>query len=107
MAKRNLRGKGLRSSSKRQDFNPVEGILNLADVMLVFACGLMLSLVINWNIDISVEEVDMSVGSEVDQVENLDDEMAEKMNSEEGYEKMGTLYKDPVTGKMYMLTQDE
>ena len=107
MSRRNLRGKGLRSSSKRQDFNPAEGILNLADVMLVFACGLMLSLVINWNIDINVEEVDMSVGSEVDQVENLNDEMAEQMNSEEGYEKMGTLYKDPVTGKMYMLTQDE
>ena len=57
MASRNLRGKGLRASSKRQDFNPSEGILNLADVMLVFACGLMLSLVMNWNIDINVEEV--------------------------------------------------
>jgi hypothetical protein len=107
MASRNLRGKGLRSSSKRQDFNPSEGILNLADVMLVFACGLMLSLVINWNIDINVEEVDMEVGSEVDQVENMEENMAENMNSEEGYEKMGTLYKDPVTGKLYMLTQEE
>lgn len=107
MASRNLRGKGLRASSKRQDFNPSEGILNLADVMLVFACGLMLSLVINWNIDINVEEVDMSVGNEVDQVENVDDSMAESMNSEDGYERMGTLYKDPVTGKMYMLTEGD
>ena len=107
MANRNLRGKGLRSSRLRQDFNPAEGVLNLADVMLVFACGLMLSLVINWNIDINVEEVDMSVGNEVDQVENLEENMAENMNSEEGYEKMGTLYKDPATGKMYMLTQEE
>ena len=101
MASRNLRGKGLRASFKRQDFNPSEGILNLADVMLVFACGLMLSLVMN------VEEVDMSVGNEVDQVENVDDSMAESMNSEDGYERMGTLYKDPVTGKMYMLTEGE
>ena len=107
MASRNLRGKGLRASLRRQDFNPSEGILNLADVMLVFACGLMLSLVINWNIDINVEEVDMTVGNEVDQVENLEDEMAENMNSQDGYERMGTLYKDPATGKMYMLTEGE
>jgi hypothetical protein len=35
-----------------EDINPLDGLINLADVMLVLAWGLMLALIIAWNIDI-------------------------------------------------------
>jgi hypothetical protein len=35
-----------------EDINPIDGAANLADIMLVLACGLMLALIINWNVDI-------------------------------------------------------
>ena len=103
-----LRGKGLRCAKKCDDSSPAEGIVNIMDVMLVFACGLMVAMIINWNVDIAriAEDVDLTVGSEVTQVEELQQEMIENMESEAGYEKMGILYKDPISGKMYMLTEE-
>ncbi len=36
-----------------EDINPMDGMANLADMMLVFACGLMLALITYWNVDVS------------------------------------------------------
>ena len=33
--------------------NPMDSLSNLSDVMLVFACGLMVALIINLNVDVS------------------------------------------------------
>lgn len=43
-----LRGGRLRS---KEDTDPMASVANIADIMLVFACGLMMALVTVWNID--------------------------------------------------------
>ena len=48
-----LSGKSLRSRHDDAPVNPMDSVSNLADAMLVLAVGIMLALIINWNVDIS------------------------------------------------------
>ena len=61
----------LRVGKKDEDFNPMEGMANLADVMLVFACGLILALIINWNVDMTTIGQTEEVPEEKYEVEGL------------------------------------
>jgi len=86
--------------------NPMDGVANLADVMLVLACGLMLALVINWNIDVSNRQSSGSSSdmTEVEQVQEGDE------NTEidtDKYAEVGKVYQDPETGVYYMVVEDE
>ena len=49
---RRLSARSLRSRSDDAPVNPMDSISNLADAMLVLAVGIMLALIINWNVDI-------------------------------------------------------
>jgi hypothetical protein len=84
----------------------MEGITNIMDVMLVLASGLMLALSVYWNIDLGPvgERVDLQQGREVTESLDLRDDLIETRGEGELYEKMGTVYKDPRTGKLFMLT---
>jgi hypothetical protein len=92
-------------TTSAEDADPRIGLVNLADVMLVFACGLMLALVSVFNLDVSSlqEMVQTADVTEVTDVESLQD-AARTAGS--GYTEMGTVYQDPMTGKLYMLTED-
>ena len=100
-------GSGRLSGGKNltEEINPMDGVANLADVMLVFACGIMLALIVNWNVDVgSVLEgsVQVEQGQEVTDLENLGEGQGQL--SEDGkYEEMGTVYRDPETGNLYMV----
>jgi len=101
---------GLRSRRLRthEDVNPLEGVINIVDAMLVFACGLMLSLVIHWNVDLGLtgERVNLEQGQEVTQNTDIRNDLIETQGQGEIYEKMGTVYKDPNTGQFFMLTKE-
>ena len=96
-----LRSGGLGFRSQEGGFNPMEGMSNLADCMLVLACGLMLSLIVSWNLDLAVDQP----------LENNDDLAAvEELQSSDtspedasSYEQLGVVYKDPATGELYMV----
>jgi hypothetical protein len=92
-------------SVSAEDADPRIGLVNLADVMLVFACGLMLALVTYWNLDVSAmqEVVKTEDVTEVTDVEQMQDQNAAGGN---GYQELGTVYQDPMTGKLYMLSED-
>lgn len=47
--------RNIRRRSMPEDVSPLEGSVNIVDAMLVFACGLMLSLVMHWNVDLGGE----------------------------------------------------
>jgi hypothetical protein len=82
----------------------MEGAINIVDAMLVFACGLMLSLVIFWNVDIqNTELVPVEKSAEVSAIDSTSEEVKETVDDEAEYEKMGSVYKDPETGKMYLV----
>ena len=102
---------GLRRRTKfmdREDVNPMEGAVNIVDAMLVFACGLMLSLVIYWNVDLHNKDlVPVSQGENMTEVEGMQQEIEDSQSGDGLYERLGTVYVDHVSGKMYLIQEDE
>ena len=97
----NFSGSSLRKPNKWEDEDPTSGLTNLADCMLVFACGLMAALVVAWNIDLSVTEVSKKDNYvEVNNVLSNEDSIDSEGSS---YIDMGRIYQDPETGKLYMI----
>jgi hypothetical protein len=86
------------------DSDPRVGLVNLADVMLVFACGLMLALVAYWNLDVSDmrEMIQSEQVTEMNEVEDITDSAGDGG----GFIELGKVYQDPMTGKYYMLQED-
>ena len=102
-------------SRLQDDINPMTGVANIVDAMLVFACGLIVMLVLSWNLqnmifeDTSPEErrrmmevikkaVKIEKGKEIKTPPPL------VSGSGEGYEEMGVVYKDPETGKLILVS---
>lgn len=79
--------------------NPMDNLSNLSDVMLVFACGLMVALIINLKVDVS--RLDQAV---IQYKDKSSKSTVEKAGGT-GMEKVGTVYKDPKTGKTYIIDQ--
>jgi len=94
--------------SMEEDLNPLEGAINIVDAMLVFACGLMLALVIRWNVDLAQfgDRVNITRGQEVSQDADVRNDLLESQGPGQLYEKMGTVYKDPVSGELFLLTNE-
>lgn len=100
---------GLRSRRRRmsEEVNPLDGVINIVDAMLVFACGLMLSVIIHWNVDLGQagERIELERGQDVTENQEIRNNLIETQNQGQLYEKMGTVYKDPATGKLFMLSK--
>ena len=93
----------LRVGKKDEDFNPMEGMANLADVMLVFACGLILALIINWTVDMTTIGQTEEVPEEKYEVEGLEKDSSQTIDEDTPLEEMGKIYRDPDTGKYYVV----
>ncbi|MGS0763668.1 DUF2149 domain-containing protein [Syntrophomonas curvata] len=91
-----------------EEVSPLEGAVNIVDAMLVFACGLMLALVIRWNVDLAQfgESINVTQGKEVTDDADIRNDLVETEGEGQLYQKMGTVYKDPDTGKLFMLTDE-
>ncbi|MDR0519306.1 MAG: DUF2149 domain-containing protein [Clostridiales Family XIII bacterium] len=89
---------------QEDDVNPMEGAINIVDAFLVFAVGLMLSLVIYWNVDLrtSAGMTPVSEGAAVSGDEMQGGENGQGGGTDE-YEKIGQVYRDPATGKLYLM----
>lgn len=87
-----------------EDINPIASVSNMADVMLVFACGIMMSLVMFWNVDIGMSAQEVTPTEEMEEVEEMDQIRSDLENGESGYTELGQVYRDPKTGKLYMLS---
>ena len=93
---------------EQEDVNPMDSTGNLADVMLVFACGLLLALIINWNVDVSAQTEHVEPDVTYEELEQLPSGEAEALDTDVQYEKLEVaVYRDPVTGKMYMVQANE
>lgn len=93
-------------SFESESINPMDGVANLADVMLVFACGLMLALIINWNVDVgaTVQKADIDTSNPVTNVAGLENGEQPDLEQSDGYESYGTVYRDTKTGALYVVT---
>ena len=100
---RRLSARSLCSRSDDAPVNPMDSISNLADAMLVLAVGIMLALIINWNVDIS------SAGQTADTPADpaISFELTESQSSagtiEGDLTEMGKVYYDKETGTYYIV----
>ena len=80
--------------------SPMESIANIVDVMLVFACGLLLALVTVWNVDIGLDRPDnmYEVSDVVEETQNI---------QKDGLVEAGKVYMDPDTGNLYFVEDGE
>ena len=97
--------------SEDSDISPMDNISNMSDAMLVLAVGIMLALVLNWNIDIKDINYEQQKGDAVEEnkLEEFNDENSKertditKEDVESNYVKSGTVYTDTATGKTYVI----
>ena len=91
--------------SEDENADPRVGLVNLADVMLVFACGLMVAIVAHWGVNLSaVQAISTDSAKKIEDIQK----MAEDMKSAGGgYDKLGMVYQDPNTGTMYLLQEGD
>ncbi|MBQ8151909.1 MAG: DUF2149 domain-containing protein [Firmicutes bacterium] len=94
----------LRAARKQEEFSPMEGLGNMADAMLVFACGLILALIISWNVNVS--ETGEITGSPdgLYEVDGVTDGVVEQVDTT-NLQEMGTVYQDPETGNYYLVQE--
>ncbi len=108
----NLRGgNGLRKSrdsslSDTADFDPMASVANVVDAMLVLCVGLLVALVAYWNLDMA-EMQEILMDEEVTEVEEDIETMDQIAEGGTAYTELGTVYQDPATGKMYMLSEED
>ena len=103
------------SFDESDEEDPMAGVANLVDAMLVIAVGLLVFLVISWNMqaivfneDVTPEQRQDAINAmkqvtEVDQGQQLNETPDVSNSSGEGYAEMGKVYKDPSTGKLIMV----
>ena len=107
----------VRDKSKKRfaegEEDPMAGTSNLVDAMLVIAVGLLIFVVISWNMQSVVFQDNQNPQQAVEQNSPDVTEVAEGQvlnetpdtsdSSGQGYMEMGKVYKDPSTGKMIMV----
>jgi len=98
----------------REDEDPMAGSVNIVDAMLVLSVGLLIFIVVSWNMqavifsDASPEErrqtmEAMQNAAEIQQGRELNDTPQIQSGEGGGFVQMGTVYKDPKTGKLIMI----
>ena len=97
-----------------QEEDPMAGTSNLVDAMLVLAVGFLIFLVLSWNMqsvvfsDSTSEEKKqtmeaMKKAAEIEQGKQLNNTPQSQSGQGKGYVQMGTVYKDPSSGKLIMV----
>lgn len=97
------------SSSQRssvQDLDPMSGIANVVDAMLVFACGLLIALMITTGMNPSALTTQYTPTGEMQDIEDPDQVTESADEGGKGYEEAGTAYYDPATGKYFIEVQE-
>lgn len=96
----------LRVGRKPEDFSPMEGVGNMADAMLVFACGVLLALILSWNVNVDESGViTKSSSSATYEIEGMDGTVTQEIDANTQLQEMGTVYMDPETGKYYVMAE--
>jgi hypothetical protein len=100
----------LRGGSRRRiddQVNPMEGALNTVDAFMVCMVGVLAMLIVFYNVDLKQQEVlPVEQKQEMSSVSDVDDE-SRSIEDDSQYEKMGTVYVDQATGKMYVVSDEE
>lgn len=101
------RGFGRYADLRRgEDVNPMSYISNLSDAMLVLAMGIMVALVLHWNVNLS--ETNGSDEGTEEQVISFDEkELEDQEQLPEKAKKSGEVYYDAETDSYYIVRDGE
>ena len=98
-------GGTFRASKPREEVDPMSSMSNVGDIMLVFACGLMVALVVAWNVDLgNIKQVEMNKEINQDDIEQITEQLYGEGNA---FVDKGKVYQDPTTGKYYLVEEDD
>ena len=107
-----VRDKSKKRFSEAEE-DPMAGTSNLVDAMLVIAVGLLIFVVISWNMQSVVFQENQNPQQPIEQSSPNVTEVSEGQvlnetpdasnSSGQGYMEMGKVYKDPSTGKLIMV----
>lgn len=97
-----------------QEQEPLGPLANLIDIMLVFACGLIAALValspeLEQHFQVNkqvVEEKIKPINSVGKELTSTPEALKKKLKSQEGYQSMGQVYRDPKTGKLILISNE-
>lgn len=104
-AERRLRRRKKDRYNTGEDLNPMNFVSNLSDVMLILAVGIMLALVLHWNVNIAPEETPEEESRAADTIQFNEDDLENKEALPENAEKMGNVYYDPDTDSYYIIKE--
>ena len=94
---------GFRRKKSGEDVDPMSSMGNMGDIMLVFACGLMVALVVAWNVDLAqFTQVETDQELSQDQVTQITEQLYGEGNA---FVEKGKVYQDPATGKYYLVEE--
>ena len=104
----------INADNSDEDTNPMDGIANMVDAMLVLAVGIMLALIINWNVDIgtaSKQQVQQNVNTD-NALEFSNDELQQMsgendIDGKQNLTQLGSVYYDKDTGTYYIVNKDQ
>lgn len=97
-----------------QEAEPLGPLANLIDIMLVFACGLIAALVAlspeleqHFQLSDAQQPQLKTVVSNGKELANPPESLEQHLQSQQGYQAMGQVYKDPKTGKLILISTSE
>lgn len=85
------------------DLNPMNYLSNLSDAMLVLAVGIMVSLILHWNVQINTPDTASDSQGGQNTVSFTDDELTDQEEVPEDMQRMGDVYYDANTGTYYII----
>lgn len=96
-----------RRQAVREDINPMATVSNLVDAMLVLAVGIMLALIVSWNLNIAENgQVNDNARKEDALTDFTEEDIENSDTKSENLEKQGNVYYDPETDKYYIIAND-
>jgi len=104
-----------------QEQEPLGPLANLIDIMLVFSCGLIAALValspeLEQHFQVNQQEplANEEPSAKIQPVDSIGKELTStpealknKLQSQEGYQSMGQVYRDPETGKLILISNEK
>lgn len=84
-----------------EELEPMAGMANMMDIMLVFCCGLIVALVLLWNLSGVLKEIPQMI--EVEKGKELEELPPVEEGGGSGYQEVGKVFQDPQTGKLILI----
>ena len=97
------RGRQYYSFESGGEPDPMSSITNLSDVMMILAVGIMLALVLHWNVPITAGSQDTPESAGQTALEISEDDLEDTAELPEDMEKAGEVYYDAETGAYYIV----